>query len=165
MYVILMTTIKELKFKCPNCSEVFQGTIIGSMGYKGVDEQFCHEYWGLNPMPYFLLACPHCNHVDWPSSFEQLGEDLDESLLHAEPSCELFEKYVQLLIQQNAEPILIAYISQQSGCCRRVNGEDPTSQFQRAAEYFRKAKEAGVKEFSNRNIDEWIQRMDDSICS
>lgn len=135
------------------------------MGYRGTDEQLCRKYWGLNPMPYFLMICPSCKHISWPSEFEQLEGEPDESLPQAEPSCDSFEKYIQVLITQNAEPSMIAYASQQSGCCRRINGEDSTEQFKRAAEYFRKAKESGTKDVGDLTIDEWIKRMDDALVT
>ena len=155
-----MTTLIELKFRCPKCNDVFQGSVLGSMGFKGTDEQLCHEYWGLNPMPYFLLVCPHCDYIDWTSNFIQIDEELDESLLRANPSCDSFEKYIKTLIEQDADPSLIAYVSQQSGCCRRINGQDPSAQFQRSVEYFRKAQAKGIVKMGNLSIEEWIERME-----
>jgi len=155
-----MTTLIELKFKCPKCNEVFQGKTPGSIGFANPDEQLCYEYRDLNPMPYFLLVCPHCNCVNWTSEFIQLDEELDASLLKSSPSCESFEKFIKALIEQDAEPSLIAYASQQSGCCRKINGEDPTEQFKRAAEYFRKATASGLTELGGLPIKEWITRME-----
>jgi len=157
-----MTTIFEKKFKCKKCKGVFQGTVLGSMGYRGVDKQLCREYWGLNPMPYFLTTCPHCNYVDWTGDFEEIDEEPDDSLLKSVPSCESFEKYTRMLIEQGADPAMIAYASHQSGCCRRINGEDPSEQFKRAAEYSKKAQANGISEIGNLSIDEWITRMETS---
>ena len=156
-----MTALIELKFKCPMCNEAFQGKTLGSMGFRNPDEQLCYEYRGLNPMPYFLLVCPHCNYINWTSEFILLDEELDDSLLKAASSCELFEKFINTLIEQDAEPSLIAYASQQSGCCRKINGKDPTEQFKRAAEYFRKAATSGITELGGLSIKEWMKRMED----
>ncbi|TFG32017.1 hypothetical protein EU528_04540 [Candidatus Thorarchaeota archaeon] len=56
------------------------------------------------------------------------GETSD-SLSENVPSCESYEKFAGTLIRRGVESVMIAYIFQQGGCRRRVNGEDPKTQF------------------------------------
>ncbi len=156
-----MTTLAILKIKCPECNEICQCTIPASFGFHGIDEQGCRKYWGMNPMPYHIVVCPHCENVDWYFNYEKLEGEPEDSLIEAEPSCDSYEKYAEGLIKKGAESATIAYTYQQGGCCRRVNGEDPTVQFQRALEYFQKAKEEAIKEVGKKSIEEWIQMMSD----
>jgi hypothetical protein len=154
-----MTTIVAIRLRCPECEEIFQGSTLGSMGYRATDDQFCREYWGLNPMPFFVSECPKCKHVDWTGNFETLDEEPNQENIEIKTSCDIYERFIDQLIASEEDAATIAFVSQQSGCCKRINGEDPTLQFQRAADYFRKAKSEGLAEFGNLSIDEWIKRM------
>lgn len=87
----------------------------------------------------------------------------EDSLIEAEPSCDSYEKYAEVLIKKGAESATIAYTFQQGGCCRRVNGEDPAVQFQRALEFFQKAKDEGTKEVGKMSIEDCIRMMSNDV--
>jgi hypothetical protein len=158
-----VTTLAILKIKCPECNEICQCTIPASFGFRGIDKQGCREYWGLNPMPYHIIVCPYCEYVDWYFNYEKLEGEPEDSLIEAEPSCDSYDKYAETLIVKGAESAIIASIFHQSGCCKRINGEDSVLQFQRALEYFKKAKEEGINEIGNLGIDEWIRMMSNNV--
>ncbi|MBN2228241.1 MAG: DUF2225 domain-containing protein [Candidatus Thorarchaeota archaeon] len=148
-----MTTLVRLKVKCPQCNETFRCIVTSSFGFRGIDRQGCREYWGMNPMQYQLVECPFCEHIDWYYGYEKLEGEPEDSLVENTPSCDSYMKFAENLIKSGAESSIIAFTFQQGGCCKRMNGEDPKTEFQRALEYFRKAKEEGVKPFDKLSID------------
>jgi uncharacterized protein (DUF2225 family) len=127
-----MTTIKTMKFTCPNCKRNFQGQIAGSFGSRGVDENFCREYWGYNPMLSFLTMCPHCEHIASPFEYDLTEVEAEEDLLDAQETCETYVKLAEKLIDNNANPFDIASLFHQGACCRKLQVEDPIALFRKA---------------------------------
>ena len=55
-----MTTFVEITLACPSCRTVFGSRKITSCGNRGQDTDFRPHYWGMDPLPYFVHACPAC---------------------------------------------------------------------------------------------------------
>lgn len=58
-----MTTVFQQHFECGCCRYQFDDAVIGSCGYANKDSDFRPNYWGMNPLPYFIHSCPRCGYT------------------------------------------------------------------------------------------------------
>ena len=58
-----MTTVFQQHFVCGCCRYAFDDAVIGSCGYASKDSDFRPNYWGMNPLPYFIHSCPRCGYT------------------------------------------------------------------------------------------------------
>jgi len=51
-----MTTTYPIQLSCPVCETNFESTSIGSCGYASKRTDFLPNYWGLDPVPFFIIV-------------------------------------------------------------------------------------------------------------
>jgi uncharacterized protein (DUF2225 family) len=54
------TTLGQSDFSCAFCGQTFTDKIIRSTNVMGRDAEFRPRTMGLDPLPYYVHACPHC---------------------------------------------------------------------------------------------------------
>ncbi len=129
----MMTTIFPVLVKCPNCETVFKSTTLGSYGHASVDECGCRQFWGLNPMPFFIRICPNCEFINWDSAFSTDRSSRPEGLSREQrKDCDLFMSFGHKLEERGEiKQAIIVYFN--AGCCYRVeHKEEFQSAFQAA---------------------------------
>ncbi len=156
----LMTTIKTFRFECPNCRGLFLGYQLASFGYRAIDENLCREFWGLNPMLFMLIMCPHCSNVSAPDQYNMTEGSENDDLKWAPETCETYTILATKLKEDDEEEncLAIGYYYHQGACCRKVQGDDPTTLLKEANKYYRLAKERGVHEAGMYDIDTLIEK-------
>ncbi|MFQ6087790.1 MAG: DUF2225 domain-containing protein [Candidatus Methanofastidiosia archaeon] len=55
--------------ECPRCGFVFLATGLSSYGFSSRDTDGRPNFWGLNPLPFFVKVCPHCEYAAFTSDF------------------------------------------------------------------------------------------------
>ncbi len=153
-----MTTLRTIFVKCPECETTFSGKVAASYGYGGVDEFFCKQFWGYNPMPTFIKRCPKCDFVDFTDGFETPG--VPEGGCPSEnQSCDNYELYAERLEKEGERLERVGMIYHMGACCKKLEGEDPGPFFAKALEMFKRAKESGVDKIGEVEIDTLIEKL------
>jgi len=60
----LATTLMDKEFTCALCGKTFTDKVLGSTNVVERDAEFRPYARGLEPLPYFIHACPHCGFTD-----------------------------------------------------------------------------------------------------
>lgn len=82
-----MTTFVDVSLVCPACNGSFLSRLITSCGNRGHDTDFRPHYWGLDPVPYFVHTCGHCEFSGFMDDFiEAEGEQSDSQSRHEGPA-------------------------------------------------------------------------------
>lgn len=65
----MATSFKTSSFICPSCTTAFEARIVKSVTHQGQDSDFFPHYLGENPLPFFLVKCPHCGYCAYPEDY------------------------------------------------------------------------------------------------
>lgn len=136
------------------------GNQLASFGYRSIDENLCREFWGLNPMLFMLIMCPHCNYVDYPDEYERTETQEQDGLKWAPETCETYTILANRLKEEDEEGncLAIGYYYHQGACCKKIQGIDFRELLEEANRYYRLAKERGVHDAGMYDIDTLIER-------
>ncbi|MFX1597899.1 MAG: DUF2225 domain-containing protein [Promethearchaeota archaeon] len=122
-----MTTWGPETVTCPNCEDVFVATQVFSCGFASKTRDFMPNYWGANPLPFFVHVCPNCMFAGYSGEFEVT----DATSQKKEPEIPAWEKYyllAQRLVDEQQDNVKslsdIAWTYLQSAWTARVVDRD-----------------------------------------
>jgi uncharacterized protein (DUF2225 family) len=142
-----MTTLEPLVLICPKCRLLFVSTKVTSCGHANKDTDFHPDYWGVNPLPYFINRCPKCKFVAFKNDFEIPDQRLlekEKKNLPSDPDDSGIKRYAEAAsyyISKEENKLFIADLYLRAGWCARVEEKaaDEKAMLTEATLWFTKA--------------------------
>ncbi|GAG88360.1 unnamed protein product [marine sediment metagenome] len=72
-----MTTFSQIRLVCSICEKSFKSNSIASCGFASKRTDFRPNYWGFNPVEYFVHLCPNCGFCSPKQLFDSKIENDD----------------------------------------------------------------------------------------
>ncbi|HID05873.1 MAG TPA: DUF2225 domain-containing protein, partial [Armatimonadetes bacterium] len=151
--VIAMTTLIHRALICPQCRRPFWTPEISSCSYGGKDTDFRPQFWGMNPLPFFVHRCPRCSFIGHATRFESCEEMPDEDMdaLPFDPLDSGIQRYNDVALQMikegaNKQEIGDAFLK--AAWCARIDEDNDAEReaLRNAATWFAQALDEGLVE-------------------